>query len=286
MQGSICEESLVQTLSCTTNAPKSKPIWQYHSRSDHHSKILSISLLLDLIKHCKVLQRQIVQNQVAFGINHRITDKSSGKHKDLDLVLFTPESNSQDSGSSLSTYAASLPNFSPQGNGELILSKYGQMPQSKTGGLLLTVEAKAIMTEFTKAFPRLSDELVSSQRIVCNSGLSCLTVAAVMINHSPSFVSPLLNDNPCDPVYKESRNHQAKVELCYTQVLKGLPIKNFENSQMGYDEILALDIFMKNDGSEVSVVNNYPKPEGCEQFAYAAGLKRLAAEYTAKWGCI
>lgn len=59
-------------------------------------------------------------------------------------------------------------------------------------GVLVALEAKALMTAYIRALPRLSDEPNSSH--LCVHGASRQTIARfVMVNASPRLVSPDLN---------------------------------------------------------------------------------------------
>jgi len=283
-----CEDMVASVLSCRDNAPKSKPIWQYHPRSDHHSKVLSAALLIDLISECKTLQRHIKNGAVRFGINHTITDKTSGNTKDLDLVILSPDRSSEiGNQSTLLEYISGIPNLreSSCSIAKATIEHWGKIKRAQSGGLLMTIEAKAIMTEFGKAFPRFYDELSSSQRIVCNSGLGCITAAAVMINHSDEFISPTIahNNTPEEGKPKKSSNHQNKLKECYQNKLLQLPMKNNENPNAGYDEVLAIDIFMRNDGSKVKAIKNFKKPDRCDHLTYSRSIKQLSTIYTEKW---
>src|SRR5262245_38846831 len=64
--------------------------WQYHSRSDRHSKIACWSIMFDLIGHCSLLRQHIADRKVGFGINHELRDFRTQRKKKLDLVVCTP----------------------------------------------------------------------------------------------------------------------------------------------------------------------------------------------------
>ena len=64
--------------------------WQYHPRSDHHSKVACWGVMFDFLRHCPLLVRHAVQGKIGFGINHEMIDFKNNRDKDLDLVVCTP----------------------------------------------------------------------------------------------------------------------------------------------------------------------------------------------------
>src|SRR5476649_547436 len=86
------ERILARSLSSGAIADKFGSTWQYHSRSDRHSKISCWGVLFDLMLACPLLRNHASHGTVAFGINHEMTDFVSGRRKNLDLVICTPRS--------------------------------------------------------------------------------------------------------------------------------------------------------------------------------------------------
>lgn len=64
--------------------------WQYHSRSDRHSKVACWVVLFDVLQRCALLRQHAEMGKVAFGINHQMIDFRTDKRKDLDLVICEP----------------------------------------------------------------------------------------------------------------------------------------------------------------------------------------------------
>ena len=83
---------LVRTLTKPTRVDRYGNRWQYHSRSDHHSKIACWGIVFDLVQTCPLLNRHIAAAKIAFGINHEMRDFQHDRKKKLDLVLCTPAS--------------------------------------------------------------------------------------------------------------------------------------------------------------------------------------------------
>ena len=75
---------LAQSMSAATRRGKSPRAWQYHSRSDTHSKIACWALLFDLLRECDALCAAAEQGRIGFGINHVMVGPIN---KTLDLVV-------------------------------------------------------------------------------------------------------------------------------------------------------------------------------------------------------
>lgn len=83
---------LVRTLSRPTREDRYGNRWQYHSRSDHHSKVACWGVVFDLLRTSPLLRRHVADGTVAFGINHEMRDFVHDRKKNLDCVLCTPSS--------------------------------------------------------------------------------------------------------------------------------------------------------------------------------------------------
>jgi hypothetical protein len=62
-------------------------VWQYHPRSDRHSKIACWAITFDLLQECQLLRDHVATRKVAIGINHPMRDFSQNRIKNLDLVV-------------------------------------------------------------------------------------------------------------------------------------------------------------------------------------------------------
>jgi hypothetical protein len=83
-------EIVVRTLTATRIDDKFGNQWQYHSRSDRHSKAACWGILFDLMQTSKVLASHVRSGEVGFGINHEMADFKNSRKKNLDLVLCQP----------------------------------------------------------------------------------------------------------------------------------------------------------------------------------------------------
>src|ERR1700760_3508847 len=64
--------------------------WQYHSRSDHHSKVVCWAAMFDLLNTSALLRAHVTDGKVIFGVNHTMRDFKTRRKKDLDLVIARP----------------------------------------------------------------------------------------------------------------------------------------------------------------------------------------------------
>src|SRR5712691_12893105 len=83
-------EILVASLSVPQPRGRTATRWQYHSRSDLHSKVACWGVCFDLLRQSSLLQRHVRSSKVVFGVNHEMRDFSTGRKKNLDLGLARP----------------------------------------------------------------------------------------------------------------------------------------------------------------------------------------------------
>src|SRR5207248_2899373 len=67
-----------------------RELWQYHSRSDLHSKVACWAVFFDLLRTSALLQKHALAGKVIFGVNFEMRDYATGRKKDLDLVIARP----------------------------------------------------------------------------------------------------------------------------------------------------------------------------------------------------
>jgi len=78
----------------------------------------------------------------------------------------------------------------------LTLDRFPQLLIAVPATVLVALEAKACMTEFGKARPRLYDELNSSHLTIHGDTNSAVAVGFAMINIAETFISPIRNPWP------------------------------------------------------------------------------------------
>lgn len=286
---------ITRTLSAAAVPDQFGNAWQYHSRSDHHSKVACWAIAFDLLLTSGTLRRHTADGVVTFGINRRMNDFETGKKKDLDLVVARapgkdPAGIASGSGKSaprafdLIALADRLGIVLDEGDRTALAGL--ALPSAPVGApgatVLIALEAKACMTAHIKALPRLHDELTSSHGIVHGDNPSALSVGFVMVNTSEAFISPgkvhrYLLDKSTAPV---NRHVQLKAAERTVQMLKEVRRRSGPGSaHQGFDALGIMLVNMANDGSPVDLVTHPPSPEPGSSVSYEAMVGRAAHLY-------
>ena len=146
---------LARSMSVATKRGKDARAWQYHSRSDNHSKVACWTLLFDLLCECDVLRQQAESGHLAFGINHVMVGPIN---KTLDLVLtIVPPNRPQRRRAAFADLAQryAIP-LSEEERGILLgLPRVEEDHSEDISEVAIALEAKACMTEHLKSMPRL-----------------------------------------------------------------------------------------------------------------------------------
>ena len=245
--------------------------WQYHPRSDRHSKVACWGILFDLLQHCPLLVRQVGDGSVAFGINHEMKDFRLDRKKNLDLVLCTPRAGSLAPGpvrsfrSLVAKYGIVL---SPEER--QILEGLPDIPAAPVGAVHVALEAKACMTEHIKARPRLYDELNSSHATVHGNTDKAIAVGFIMVNMAATFRSPT-RQGP-------SKHRQPAVTEQVIAKVKQLPRRSGPKED-GFDAVAIVVVKCQNDETPVTLVTEPPAPQPGDIYHYDAMVQRLADLY-------
>lgn len=283
-------EIIARTLAVPQIPDKFGNTWQYHSRSDRHSKVSCWAVLFDLLRASDLLQRHVRDGKVALGINRRLNDWQTGKKKDLDMVVArAPGSASQSGGEAVDLQAMAQ-------RYRIILTdeeraELEALPASPAGvagaTVLVALEAKACMTAHVKALPRLYDELASSHSIVHGDNPNALSVGFVMVNAADRFVSPDLNRRPIAadaPAVVSEHNQPRATERTLNQIQDIRRRPGPGSGAQGFDALGALVVTMVNDGSPVTVMTDPPAPEPSNQYHYEQMVSRAAHLYDSTFG--
>jgi hypothetical protein len=131
----------------TVRGTKTKKAWQYHGRSDVHSKVACWAVLLDLLHSCDVFRSQASHGKVSFAVNHLMVGPIN---KTLDLVVCAVQRGRQPKGRR--TFAALGQHYGIQlSSSEQAL--LGSLPvleeelSSDVSEVLVALEAKACFTD-------------------------------------------------------------------------------------------------------------------------------------------
>lgn len=275
---------VARTMTATAIQDKHGNHWQYHSRSDRHSKVACWGILFDLLIHSKPLRKHVAQGDVVFGVNHEMSDFKQNRQKRLDLVICEPiasagpakpktfESLAEEYGILLSRDEAAK------------LAELPQLIEGVPGAVRLALEAKACMTAHVKALPRLYDELNSSHSTVHGASDLAIAIGFVMINLAASFISPDNNRHsfaerqPKVSSHKQPANCQRAIDKVHQ-----IPRRTKQGEQ-GFDALALVIVECQNDGSPVRLITAPPAPSAGDIFQYESMIQRVAQMYQFRFG--
>lgn len=272
---------LARSLAQPTRSDRYGNAWQYHSRSDHHSKLACWGIIFDLLRTCPLLRRHVEAGRVGFGINHEMRDFVHDRKKNLDVVLCTPSGGVAASGVTLAdlveTYAILL-----SAEERAALQALPALHRTPVGAVLMALEAKAAMTAHQRALPRLYDELNSSHSTVHGATDQAIAAGFVMVNVAENYLSPDLNkkNRASDPEW--SRHAQPRDAGLVIDKVRQLP-KRAKLGDTGYDALAIVVIDMANDGGEVRLVTSPPAPQPGDIYHYASMIDRTAHIYATRF---
>lgn len=274
---------LVRTLSRATRVDRYGNRWQYHSRSDHHSKVACWGIVFDLLRRSSVLRRHVADGSIAFGINHEMRDFVQDRKKNLDLVLCLPATGRL-STSGPSTLVEMAREFeialAPDEASEL--DALPRLRKAPVGSVLMALEAKACMTAHQRALPRLYDELNSSHLTVHGATDQAIAAGFAMVNVTERYLSPDLNkrhraDEPQWSLHRQPRDAELAIEK-----IRQLP-RRAKPGDIGYDAFAIVVVDCRNDGSDVRLVTDHPAPRPGDIHHYASMIDRLAHIYATRF---
>jgi hypothetical protein len=262
---------LVRSMSVPAPFGKTGAKWQYHPRSDRHSKVACWGILFDLLQHCPLLVKQVQAGTVAFGINHEMRDFKQNRKKNLDLVLCTPQAGAGGEGTGLS-FRSLVEKYGIVLSSEekKVLSSLPDIEAAPVGAVHVALEAKACMTEHMKARPRLYDELNSSHATVHGNTDKAIAVGFVMVNMAETFQSPTAS--------APAKHRQPDVTEKVIEKVKELPRRSSPKED-GYDALAIVVVRCRNDATPVTLVPGPPTPPPGDIFHYDAMVQRLADLY-------
>ncbi len=253
-------------------------LWQYHSRSDRHSKVGCWGVALDLLATSSLLRRHVNANKVVLGVNHPMTDFATGRRKELDLVIARPTwvATTRDG-----TFADLVERYGIQLTDieQGVLDALPDFPIGPVGAVLVALEAKACMTAHVKSLPRLYDELNSSHLCVHGASRQAIAIGYVQVNSAEEFMSPVVNNfrlagsEPRVTIHRQpSDTHRV------LQKLAEVPRRS-ASSGVGFDGVGVTVLRLRNDGGPVELVTDPPAPAPGDPFNYGSMIVRMANEY-------
>jgi hypothetical protein len=289
---------LVRTLSKSTTGTGSSKFahgnsWQYHSRSDRHSKIACWALVFDLMRHCALLRDHAREGRVGVGINHEMHDFRNKKKKNLDLVICLRAPSSALGGSKgRARGATDFASLAPLYGIEFTrtertdLDALPTLAISGVSSVLVATEAKAAMTAHQKARPRLHDELTSSHQTIHGDNNDAIAAGIVLVNAAPTFISPDRNEWDLSKIPPRISNHRPQDAQLVVDGLAKLQCRSKVGDE-GFDAVGVVVVDCRNDGTPVRVVTaSPPAPAPTADFDYARFVRRLAQLYGTRFSRI
>jgi hypothetical protein len=230
-------------------------VYKYHPRSDAHSVALCRLILEDLLDECTALREQAIAGRVVYGINAAYTSPLSGKKKTRDLAIGT-----------------GTPDTSTEPFAALIY-------RGTIDRLLISCEAKTVMTEHSKSKPRLFDELSSSHEIVHKDDQDAIAAGVAVVNIAETFISPLRQKGSELVV---SRHKQPQAAQGMVHHLCGLPIRT-EAQGVGFDAYATIVIDCNNREPAV-LWTRPPAPQPGNPNEYGVFIDRISRAYADRFG--
>lgn len=247
--------------------------WQYHSRSDRHSKIACWTVAFDLMCRCELLREHFRAGTVVLGVNHTLQDFQTRRKKDLDLVIAQPAGAVPDNTLSFEDMAERW-ELRLDDAERAALSGLPRAPVAPVGSVLVALEAKATMTAHVKALPRLHDELDSSHSTTHGNSERALAVGFVMVNAGEEFISSDMNKFDLSTMDARVNKHR-QPQNAERVIEKVAELRRRSGgTSAGFDALGVIVIGMRNDGSPVRVLDS-PDPV----FTYDEMVGRVAHEY-------
>ena len=255
--------------------------WQYHSRSDAHSKAACAVIMADLASFCPLLSQHIQQKKVGFGINHEMHDFENDRKKALDLVICTKTQDDNHKSSNLldmlTEYNVPQTDLSGQ-----TTSTLNSLERAAVGSVLIAIEAKACMTAHQRALPRLYDELNSSHLTVHGASHAAIAAGFVMINHASRYLSPDLNKRHKNTEPEWSKHNQPRDTEITIAKIRQLPRRS-NISSSGYDALTIMVVDASNDGKQIAMVAAPPAPQTGDIYHYNSFVDRLSGMYATRF---
>lgn len=259
--------------------------WQYHSRSDRHSKVACWGVAFDLLRTSALLRDHVATGKVVMGLNHTMVDFTTSRRKDLDLVIARSTGVVEMQRPTFARLAESypLPLTAPERAELEVLPELWRGP---VGAVLVAVEAKACMTAHVKSLPRLYDELNSSHLCVHGASNQALAIGYIQVNAATEFVSPIVNARRSADVGPDVNRHRQPHDLQRVLGKVGEIPRRGGPAGTGFDGIGITVLDFTNDGGPVRLVENPPAPQPNDPFHYSSMVVRMATEYDTRFSAI
>jgi hypothetical protein len=269
---------LARTMSVATRRGGSAQPWQYHSRSDNHSKVACWTLLFDLLLECDALRQAAAAGRVGFGINHVMVGPIN---KTLDLVVsIVPPERASVHRRSFDEVATELGVALDEHDAR----RLGDLPRIECdrkddiSEVAIALEAKACMTEHVKSLPRLHAEILATGYLARKAAPRCITVSYSLINAAPHFLTP--SGDGRTNAHRQPDDARRVADMIRIAVPTVSDARDY-----GYDVVGITVIDCRNDGSTVTVVEDPSmSPTRDDRTHYERMVRSLCSEFRGRFG--
>ena len=214
--------------------------YNYHPRSDVHSKALAEFIWADLLAASHELKEDYLAGRVAYEVNYKYAWPKSRKSKTIDLAIVRRRLLEKDL-------------------------------------VLVSCELKAVMTEHLKSEPRVFDELSSSHEIVHAGDPEALALGVTTVNIARTFVSPLRQKQSSPEPLEVTRHSQPRAAESMITHLRGLPQRE-GGSGVGFDAYCTFVVDCDNQGS-AALWTSPPAPQAGDPDHYGTFIARVSQAY-------
>lgn len=283
----IIEQTLAVKRSFGTRSPL---LLHYHPRSDHHSIVACFAMTVDLLSRSEALRRDVANQRLVLGINEQLTDHSTGRKKNLDLVIGTPSDVGAPRGKAKTLLEIVVQSgITLTDQHAALLETLPALPTGPIGQVRIATEAKAAMTEHSKARPRLYDELTSSHATVHGCHRGALALGFAMVNVAPRFLSPTRNENknlgPGD-VAVMNEHIQPQAAHGILEKLSELPVRGQVLDAPGFDGLAIVLVDSDNATNGFRLTDQVIDKRIQDRYRYDLVIDRVAGEYDRIYGSL
>jgi len=263
---------LARTMSSATKKGASSSAWQYHSRSDTHSKIACWTLPFDLLDNCDAARSHAFAGRLGFGINHVMVGPIN---KTLDLVVTRVDPNRSNANRAslpdlVQRYGIALDDF--EAHRLRALPTIFEDNKNDVCEVAIAIEAKACMTEHSKSLPRLHAEILATGFLARQASPHCITASYNLVNAAAHFVSP----GNAGKINRHSQPDDARAVV--NMLARAIPLAR-NSKDLGYDVVGVTVIDCANDGSPVTVRSDTAAPSNAEHVHYERMMVSLCSEF-------
>ncbi|MCE2914478.1 MAG: hypothetical protein LW768_02830 [Rubrivivax sp.] len=267
---------LVQTMSRPTTRGASTRAWQYHSRSDNHSKLACWTLLFDLLSQCDAARAKADVGGLGFRLNHVMVGPIN---KTLDLVVtLVPPDRDEAARRTFTDLADELGVVldAAQRRTLAALPVVYEDRRDDVSEVAIALEAKACMTEHSKSMPRLHAEILATGYLARQATPRCITVSYSLVNAAPDFVSPGAK------AARNNHDQPTDAQRVVAMLTRAIPLERTA-AGIGYDVVGVTVLECRNDGSPVVLCEADPAPGSDNHVHYERMLRSLCSEFRSRF---